>query len=175
MRFHKIAMLTLVGSFASTGGALAGDLDFPSLAPAPVYESPQFHFGGVYAGVYGGYVFNGTWGQAGVQLGYNMAGTNGFVAGIELQAGAAITGGVGFEGNVNLKLGRTVGWRTLIYAEGGVGLLPASTGVWTAGGGIELGLGGGASLFSEVKALGLLTGGCCSVVVQGGLNWHLGD
>ncbi len=40
------------------------------------------------------------------------------------KTGAVIGGGVGFEGNVNARVGALLGYKLLVYGEGGVGWVP---------------------------------------------------
>ena len=169
-----------VGALALVGAATANAADFspvlagppPGPAPTTVY-APTFGWGGLYVGAYGGYTFGGTWISAGAQAGYNFV-RGGLLAGVELQAGAAIAGGVAFEGWANARLGAILGSNVLVYGEAGLGMLGlGGTFLWSAGGGIEIALGQSISVFAEGKALGDF-GGCCAIVAQGGINWRPG-
>jgi opacity protein-like surface antigen len=164
----------------SAVGAIAADIPAPIAVtppppPPPAPMAPAFDWSGPYVGAYGGYVFGGVWIQAGVQAGYNMVRGN-FLAGLEAQAGAAFLGGtVAFEGNLNARLGFVLGSRFLLYGEAGLGIvIPAPVYLWSAGGGLEIGLGTSASLFAEAKVVGAFGGGI-GYSVQGGLNWHPGN
>ncbi len=160
---------------ATTVAANAADLT--PLAPAPMAPqpmmSPTFSWGGPYVGAYGGYLFVGPgYGQAGAQAGYNFV-SGGFLAGLEVQAGALIQSGIAFEGNLNARAGVILGSKLLLYGEGGLGWIPASSNfTYTFGGGAELAVGTALSVFAEGKAFGVLGGTCCGVVVQAGINWH---
>jgi opacity protein-like surface antigen len=170
------ASMLVVASAAAAGAA---DLPTIPVAPAPppppVAMAPSFDWSGPYVGAYGGAVFNSpTYYQAGIQAGYNFTRGN-FLAGIEGQAGADFSGGTAFEADVNARVGGILGERVLLYAEAGVGLITGTpTYIWTAGGGMEVAVGNAASVFAEAKAVGAFTGGCCALLVQGGLNWHFG-
>ena len=89
--------------------------------------------------------------------------------------GALFTGGgLGFEGNLNGRLGAILGGNILAYGEAGVGVITPGAFTYTAGGGVEVAVGPAMSLFGETKLLGTFGGGCCGFTVQGGVNWHPG-
>lgn len=163
----------------SAAGVQAADImgpipSTPAPPPPPPPMAPAFDWSGPYIGAYGGYVVS-AWIQGGVQAGYNIV-RGSFLAGIEAQTGVAYTGGIGFEGNVNARLGFVLGSRFLVYGEAGVGiLLPGATYLWNAGGGVEVGLGTALSLFTEAKIVGAFGGGTIGYAFQAGLNWHPGN
>ena len=154
---------------ASAASAYAADIPMAPVAPPPppAPVAPVFDWAGPYAGVYGGFFFGPGLIQTGVQAGYNFV-SGGFLAGIEASAGAVISGGIGFEGTLNARLGAILGSRVLLYAEAGFGyIVPPGAFLISVGGGAEFAVGQSASVFAEAKWYG---GG---ITVQGGLNWHL--
>lgn len=156
---------------AAATAASAADLGPIVVSAPPPPPPPTFSWDGPYVGAYAGYLIGPGVVQIGAQAGYNFV-SGGFLAGIELQAGALISGGVAFEGNANARLGAILGGNFLLYAEAGLGVILPGGVTWTAGGGGEVAVGSNVSLFAEVKALGVFGGGCCIVTVQGGVNWH---
>lgn len=160
----------------SAAGTQAADLPMAPMAPPPppppAPMAPAFDWSGPYIGFYGGYAVGPAWIQAGVQAGMNVV-RNHLLFGAEVQAGAIYAGGFGFEANLNGRLGFILGSRFLVYGEAGVGVaLPPPTYLWTAGGGIEIGLGNAASLFTEAKLIGAFGGGTIGYTIQAGVNFH---
>lgn len=159
----------LTSAFAAQAADLTPIMVSAPPPPPPTIAAPMFNWAGPYIGAYGGYAFDYTFWQAGVQAGYNFL-MGGFLAGVEAQAGVAFGGGFAFEGDLNARLGYLLGSNLLLYGEGGLGWIGAP--IFTAGGGVELGVGPAMSVFAEAKAMGTFGGGFGGVTVQGGMNWH---
>jgi opacity protein-like surface antigen len=165
----------------SAAGAQAADIPAPiaitppAPPPPPAPIAPAFDWSGPYVGAYGGFVFGAVgWYQAGVVIGYNMMRGN-FLAGLETELGAAFGVAIAFEGYANGRLGFVLGSRFLLYAEAGAGaLVPAGGFLWNAGGGVEVGITSGMSLFVEGNALFAGAATYVGTAVQAGLNWHVG-
>ena len=168
--------LVVAGALASvmvSGAALAADFGpivLPATPPAvPLATPPGFSFAGPYVGTYGGRLVDEAF-QAGIQGGFNFVRRH-FLIGAEAQVGAAFGGGLAFEGDLNARLGVILGERFLVYGEGGIGLLSGMA-IYTAGGGVEIGLGQSLSVFAEAKAVGELGQPVETFQIQGGINWH---
>ena len=105
------------------------------------------------------------------QGGYNFV-RGPLLIGAEAQLGALYdTTTFAFEAALNVRLGAVLGERLLVYTEAGVGLLAGTT-IYTAGGGVEIGVGQSLSVFAEAKAVGTIGGPFGTYLVQGGINWH---
>lgn len=165
----------LAGTVVLATAVAANAADIPMMpepmTPEPMMPAPSFSWGGAYVGAYGGYLLGPGAAQAGAQAGYNFV-SGGFLAGIEVQAGALFIGPA-FEGNVNVRAGALLGDSVLLYAEAGLGTIGLVSYTYTFGGGAEFAVGTATSLFIEAKGFGILSGSCCAITVQGGLNFHL--
>ena len=175
MKIGKL-FIAVVGSALTATGAIAADLpQAPTVvAPPPPMAAPAFAWGGVYIGAYGGvFVDPGIEGfQAGVQAGLNRLVGARFAVGVEAQLGWFL--GEGFEANLNGRAGLVVGSRMLLYGEAGVGIV-GGTPTWTAGGGLEFGIGQAISLFAEAKALLTFPANYEGTTIQAGVNFHPGN
>ncbi|MCC6735351.1 MAG: hypothetical protein IT534_04405 [Bauldia sp.] len=159
----------LVAGTASA--AEVGPINLPATPPAvPLPPPPGFSFAGPYVGAYFGRLVAESAFQAGLQGGFNFL-RGPFLVGAEAQLGAAFGGGFAFEADLNARLGFVLGERFLVYGEGGIGYI-SGVPVYTAGGGVEIGVGQSFSVFGEAKALGPLGGPILSLTVQAGINWH---
>jgi opacity protein-like surface antigen len=172
----RLGMAVLAGALVSvmvSGGALAADVGpivLPSTPPpVPLAPPPGFSFAGPYVGTYGGLLVDEAF-QAGIQGGFNFVRGH-VLIGAEAQVGVVFGGRLAFEGDLNARLGVILGERFLVYGEGGIGLF-AGTPIYTAGGGVEIGLGQSLSVFAEAKAVGELGQPLSAFQVQGGINWH---
>jgi hypothetical protein len=167
--------LVVAGALASvmvSGAALAADFGpivLPATPPAvPLATPPGFSFAGPYVGAFGGLLVGNAF-QAGIQGGFNFVRGH-FLVGAEAQV-AAVFPSVGFEGDLNARLGVVLGERVLVYGEGGIGIF-RGTPIYTAGGGVEIGVVQSLSIFAEAKAVGALGQPFETFQVQGGINWH---
>ncbi len=189
MFMKRILVAGAAGAFLAAGVVAASAADLPApppVAPAPpppVAMAPGFDWGGPYIGAYGGAIFNAPFDpiyEIGLQAGFNMA-RGAFLAGLEGYAEYRFSTGFGnhWSAGANARLGAVLGERVLLYGEAGVGYVFTGGGfpVWSAGGGIELGLAQAVSLFTEVKAIAPFGAGpgALGVQVQAGLNFHPGN
>ena len=179
-----VKRILAAGAFvvATAFAASAADIPMTPVAPPPPPPpAPVFDWSGPYAGISGGYVnyfgFPGYSLNVFSQAGYNFV-RGGFLAGFEVQGGLHFNPpvfGPTAEVDLNARVGFVLGERVVLYTEAGIGhvfLVP--TNIWTAGGGIEFGVGQAASLFLEAKARGDINiGWCCGLELQTGLNWHM--
>jgi opacity protein-like surface antigen len=178
--------LLLAGGFVvgTTVAAAAADLPSPppiAPAPPPPMASPAFDWSGPYIGVYGNVLtnFSAIGLGAGVQAGFNIQ-RGSFVAGLELQAGAAYDFGAGafaVTADANAKLGFALGQRALLYGEAGIGAFYLFGGgffpYWTAGGGLEFAIRDPMTVYLEAKVLQQLSVATPLIYVfEAGLNWH---
>ena len=133
----------------------------------------NFDWGGLYFGAHGG-IFNGgggVVGHAGVQVGYNLGGGP-FVGGLEVETSHTFGAPVQINAALNGRAGFAFG-SFLVYGEVGIASVVAQP-IWTAGGGVEIALGGQLGLFGEAKAAFPLGGGPVGFQVNGGMNVHFG-
>jgi len=163
----------VVAAMLVSGAAQAADVGptaLPATPPAvPLPPPPGFTFAGPYVGTYGGLMIGEAY-QGGIQGGFNFV-RGPILVGAEAQVGVTYNGGFGFEGNLNARVGAVLGDRILAYGEAGVGII-LGTPIYTAGGGVELGLGRSLSVFAEAKAVGAFGSPFSTFQVQGGINWH---
>ena len=149
--------------------------------------TPAFDWSGPYIGVYAGFMRiqaatnnPAPIPRAGIQAGYNIV-RGRFLAGVEVQAGIiGFTSPLALEGDLNARLGLLLGERILLYAEAGIMVLyapsaPPPTVLWTLSGGLEVAIGQSWSIFAEGGIARPFGGGAQAIVVEGGLNWHLGN
>lgn len=169
-------LLGVAGSVLISSAAMAADLTpvmpAPPVAPAPP-PAPSFAWTGPYAGVFAGYDFTFTLGEAGVQYGYNYGAGN-FLFGFEIETGYTFTGASPVNAALNAHAGVVLADRAFIYAEGGIGsklLVP----LWNVGGGVEVAVSNTMSVFAEAKANFVVGGGgFFSWQLTGGMNYHPG-
>ncbi|MCW5715707.1 MAG: hypothetical protein KIT43_14440 [Bauldia sp.] len=163
-----VAAMLVAGSVQA---ADVGPIALPATPPAvPLPPPPGFSFAGPYVGTYGGMLVGESAFQAGLQGGFNFV-RGPLLVGAEAQVGVLFGGGIGFEADLNARVGAVLGERFLVYGEGGIGLF-AGTPIYTAGGGVEIGIGQSISVFAEAKAVGALGSPISTFQVQGGINWH---
>lgn len=182
MKFRRATLFGLVGSAFIATGAMAADV--PPLVVAPIAPPPpvaaSFDWAGLYVGAYGGAFFEVNpierefW-VFGGQAGFNIRFGGAALAGIELRAGLADDGAVAFEAALSGRLGVILGDKVLLYGEAGVWFVAPSVFLWTAGGGVEVGLGRSVSLFAEAALIGNIGGTCCGLLITGGINFHPGN
>ena len=184
MLFKRFAV---AGAFVVAAAASAAAADLPTIPAAPppppaAPVAPAFNWSGPYVGVYAAGIFNPPGDPiipVGAQAGFN------FVRGSFL-AGAEVYGEYRFwdvenhwSAGANARVGGVLGERLVLYGEAGVGWVSALGGfpVWTAGGGLEIGLGRNASLFTEVKAIAPFNAGpgARGIQAQAGVNFHFGN
>jgi len=174
------------GALVLASAVAASAADLPTIPapppPPPTAVAPAFDWSGPYVGAFGGGIFNDPfdpiW-QVGLQAGFNMQ-RGSFVVGAEAYAEYRFSTGFGnhWSAGANARVGAVLGERVLVYGEAGAGYVFTAGGfpVWTAGGGVELGLGEAMSLFTEVKAINTFGGGPATrgTQIQAGLNFHIG-
>ena len=180
MKFGRL-FLGVVGSALIATSVNAADLpQAPTVAapppPPPPMAAPGFDWSGLYVGGYAGLLWDAgiDFVQLGAQAGFNIV-RGALLAGIEGQVGAVLVlPGVGLEADINARLGAVLGQRVLLYGEAGVGII-TGTPIWTAGGGIEVGLRQSLSVSAEAKALFTFPTTFQGVTVQLGMNFHPGN
>lgn len=172
MRIGRSLLLGTVGSVLTITGAMAADL--PPLAavaaPPPVAAAaPAFDWDGVYFGAYTqAFVAPFGFPLIGVYVGYNIV-RGGVIAGIEVEAGLALTGA--FEGQLQGHLGAAMGQRGLVYASLGTGW--SGIAFWSYGAGLAVGVGESISIFAEVGQWRSFGGATVSTpLLSIGVNWH---
>jgi hypothetical protein len=176
-------LLTAAAAMAmGSSAALAADIVIVPPPPAPIpviIEDPAFT--GPYWGVYGG-IWNSQFQRlpqiqpmVGTQFGYNFA-ANSLRFGFEIETEYYRFGNPAtVDATANGRIGLVLGSNILLYGQAGIGSFNNNP-VWSAGGGIELALGGGnLALFAEGKAMFLLGGGGGGPVawsIRGGVNYY---
>lgn len=175
----KKLIVALMGASAAllATGAMAADLYQPSRpAPAaePYYNSSAFDFEGFYAGIYGGGLYNGApAGVLGGVAGVNFELAPAVLGGVEVQAGG-IKGGGALTGEAHAlgRLGVILTDEVMLYGAAGAGI-QGGTPVYDLGGGMEVAVGGPASIRGEV--LGVGNWGAAPNQVRGtlGVLWHM--
>jgi len=177
-----IKRILAAGALVLSGAVAASAADLPTIpAPPPppaTPVAPAFDWSGPYVGAYGGAILfppGDPIYQVGLQGGFNFV-RGRFLVGAEAYGEYRISSGFGnhWSAGVNGRVGAVLGERVLVYGEAGAGWAQPVGAVWTAGGGVELGLRDSLSLFTEVKAIGTFNGFCCGTQIQAGLNWHIG-
>lgn len=185
---RRILAAGVAGALLVAGAVSANAADLPTLPaapppPPPAPVAPAFDWSGPYVGAYGGAIFNDPFDpiyQVGLQAGFNFV-RGRFLGGAEAYAEYRISSGFGnhWSAGANARAGALLGERALLYGEAGAGYVFTLGGfpVWTAGGGVEVGLGRAASIFAEVKAINTFGGGPATrgLQAQAGLNWHIGN
>jgi len=171
-----VKRILVAGAFvaATAAAANAADLPTPPIAPPPPppMATPAFDWSGLYFGLYGGGLYNGSFlPRGGVQAGYNFV-PGRVLVGVEAQAGIFYNGVIEYEADLNGRLGFILGERFLVYGEGGITYLTTDPLLWNAGGGIAVGLGRSASIFAEAKAIGAFGGGAAAYFFEAGVNFH---
>jgi hypothetical protein len=138
-------------------------------------RAAPFEWGGLYVGTY----LSALW-QLGGQVGFDWMFGNSMLAGVSLQAGAAICCGLSVDFALSARVGRVLGDNILAYAEA-TGAYQTGTffGVvdgayYAAGLGIEFALTPRVTGFVEAKAVSAPGLGYADANVQGGVNVHLG-
>lgn len=152
--------------------AAAADIPMVPAPPPPPPPAPSFDWSGPYIGALAGWTLGPGLNVAG-QIGYNFD-MGGFVAGVEARVGAAVFIPAAY-GSVGARAGVALGAtdNILLYGAAAVGFVPAGPAFfYTFGGGVEFAAGASTSLFLEARGIGVFGGGCCGLVVQGGVNWH---
>ena len=185
----RVKRTLFAGAFlvASAAVASAADLPVAPLPPPPPMVTPAFDWSGPYIGVYVGLLRQQSAvtvpppvPRAGIQAGYNIVRGN-FLGGIEIQAGLyGFSAPLTLEGDLNARLGFILGQRFLLYSEAGLMVLltpsiPSTTLLWTLSGGLEVALGQSWSIFAEGGIARPFGGGLQALVVEGGINRHLGN
>ena len=181
MRLRRATLFGFIGSAFIATSAIAADV--PPLVIAPTAPPPpiaaSFDWAGPYVGAYGGAFFeldpiSREFWVFGGQAGFNIRFGGATLAGVELRAGLIDDGGVVFEAALSGRLGVVLGDKVLLYGEAGVWFVAPSVFLWTAGGGVEVGLSNSVSLFVEAAVVGPF-GGCCGLLITGGINFHPGN
>ena len=140
-----------------------------------VGSRPPFDWPGVSFGLYAGALW-----QLGLQVGYDWAIGERFIAGINGQASLNIYRGRSLEGDLNVRLGFALR-DVLLYGEAGIG---TQTGDFfdilfgpfvTAGFGVEVAFTDRVTGFLEMKAVHAVNGDVADGNFQAGLNFHLGQ
>jgi len=183
---RRILAAGVAGALLVAGAVSANAADLPTLPaapppPPPAPVAPAFDWSGPYVGAYGGAILYPPGDpiyQIGAQAGFNFQ-RGAFLVGAEAYGEYRLSTGFGnhWSAGANARAGAVLGERFLLYGEAGVGYVFQGGGfpVWTAGGGVEVGLGRAASIFAEAKAIGTFTGFCCGTQIQGGVNFHIGN
>lgn len=162
-----------------TAGAAAA-ADMPAMVapaappPPPPIAAPAFDWGGLYVG---GTVSRGIFApiEVAAQVGYNFV--NGrLVYGIEAGARIPPLGPPAVSLFVKGRVGLTLGQRALVYGLVAIEqpLFAGPPTLWMAGGGAAFGIRDNVSIFAEASVLGSFGGGCCGLLIQGGVNFHIG-
>ena len=132
-----------------------------------------FDWAGLYFGALGGFTGGFGLGDAGVQVGYNMVFGN-FLAGVEVETTHSFILAALINASLNARLGGILGDNFLVYGEAGIGEYLFAP-IWTAGAGLEVGIGGNLSLFGEARAVLAIGGGYIGTQIRGGVNIHFGE
>lgn len=175
---RRMGLGTIVGSvlFASAGSA--ADL---ATEPSPMATTPlqigtlSFDWGGHYAGALVG--FDRTCGCVvdGVQVGFNAVWGN-LLLGIEFETlHSFIAPFTIVDASAGARFGVILGGRTLVYGQAGIGGWLAGIPAWTAGAGVEFGVGETISVFAEGRAVFALPFVFVGTQYVGGVNVHVGD
>jgi hypothetical protein len=166
-------LLGVAGSVLISSAAMAADLTpITPPPPPPPPPAPTFAWAGSYAGVFAGYDFGFTLGEAGVQWGYNFAFGN-FLAGIEVETGHSFVPAGIINAALNVHAGAVLADRVFIYGEGGIGEKFFAP-MWNIGGGVEVAVTNTMSVFAEAKANFLMGAGFFGWQLTGGVNYHPG-
>ena len=178
MRFRRTALLGLVGSAFIATNAMAADVPPVVVAPLPPPVAAGFDWDGAYVGVSAGAfaVAPPTVWLFGVGAGYNLV-IDGFFVGAEAKASVFkfFPGGPLTFSNaqVRARVGILAGDNALVYALAGVGWGGAP--IWSAGGGVEFGVGDSMSIRAEAYILRAFGGGGPPAVISLGVNFHPGN
>jgi len=167
----KALIAGIAGTVMMATAASAADIQVivPAAPPVVVVPvAPSFDWAGLYVGAY----------VAGPLEGYEVGGQAGFnfVRGNLLFGAAAQVGAIGFQAitiggtaRAGLLLGQTD--RILVYAAAGAKFIPAATAtLFTAVGGVEIGIGERLSVFGEA---GVAVLGGPFPTFRAGINFHL--